>query len=62
MKFRQSVLATAILLAQQAHAQIDIDATTFLQDPSQEVAREPDASIEEIIVSARYIPDEKRST
>jgi outer membrane receptor protein involved in Fe transport len=62
MKYKYSVLATAILLAQQAQAQIAIDATTFLQDPSQEAAREPDASIEEIVVAARYIPDEKRST
>ncbi len=62
MKYKYSVLATAILLAQQAQAQIDIDAATFLQDPNQEAAREPDASIEEIVVAARYIPDEKRST
>lgn len=66
MKFKYSVLAAAILLAQQAQAQVQIDAATFLDDPATEVdesvVREPDASIEEIIVAARYIPDEKRAT
>lgn len=59
MKFRHSVLATAILLAHQApvYAQeIDFNSDTFLESP------QPDPAIEEIVVSARFIPDEKRST
>src|SRR3972149_502120 len=57
MKFRPSVIATTILLAHQTPllAQIDINSDTFLQAPT-------DPSIEEIVVAARYIPDEKRST
>src|SRR5687768_6161902 len=56
MKFRLSVLATAVLMAQQAQAQIDINREGFLDVP------QPDPGIEEVVVAARYIPDEKRST
>ena len=71
MKFKHSVLATAILLAHQAPLEaqeapaqtqaeaaqaVDFNSDTFL------VAPEPDPAIEEIVVSARFIPDEKRST
>ncbi|HEY0961697.1 MAG TPA: TonB-dependent receptor plug domain-containing protein [Pseudomonadales bacterium] len=56
MTFKFSVLATAIVLAQQAHAQVDVNRTDFLEAP------QPDPAIEEVVVAARYIPDEKRST
>lgn len=56
MNFRHSVLATAILLVQQAHAQVDVNRADFLTAP------QPDPGIEEVVVAARYIPDEKRST
>ena len=56
MKFKQSVLAAAVLLAHSAQAQIDVNSPDFLQE------RQPDPAIEEIVVAARYIPDEKRST
>lgn len=57
MKFKHSVLAAAILLAYQAplHAQIDVNSDTFLLAPV-------DPNIEEVVVAARYIPDEKRAT
>ncbi|MDY6981833.1 MAG: TonB-dependent receptor plug domain-containing protein, partial [Pseudomonadota bacterium] len=56
MTYKLSVLATAILLAQQVHAQVDVNRDDFLQEP------QPDPAIEEVVVAARYIPDEKRST
>ncbi len=58
MKYKYSALAAAILLAHQApvYAQVDVNDEEFLGTP------QPDSSIEEIVVAARYIPDEKRST
>jgi outer membrane cobalamin receptor len=56
MTYKFSLLAAAILLAQQAQAQVDINRDDFLREP------QPDPAVEEIVVAARYIPDEKRST
>ncbi len=52
MKYKYSALATAILLAHQA--------PLYAQDASDENAA-PEG-IEEVVVAARYIPDEKRAT
>lgn len=56
MTFKLTVLATAIFIAQQARAQVDVNRADFLEAP------QPDPAIEEVVVAARYIPDEKRST
>ncbi|MGV3593156.1 MAG: TonB-dependent receptor plug domain-containing protein [Gammaproteobacteria bacterium] len=56
MTFKFTVLATAIFIAQQAQAQVDVNRPDFLEQP------QPDPGIEEVVVAARYIPDEKRST
>lgn len=56
MKLKLSSLSAALLLSQHAQAQIDVNRADFLEAPQR------DPAIEEVVVAARFIPDEKRST